>query len=194
MALFAVGLVAVFGVALAIGRYAVPDQSDRATAPASHSTGHGTGDGDHAATTQAQPVVGTSLTADGYVLTGLRGPDRTGTTGPVSFTITGSDGAPLTRYTPSHTKDLHLIIVRADGAHHAYEQPENDGQPLFPVTCGGRVYLCAPWMLAQATEFIGIVKFMGDLVELSVHGDGLIAGIIRTGAQLAAIAAPQEGE
>lgn len=84
--------------------------------------------------------------------------------------------------------------VRADGSHHAYEQPENDGQPLVPVTCGGRVYLCAPWMLAQATEFIGIVKFMGDLVELSVHGDGLIAGIIRTGAQLAAIAAPQEGE
>lgn len=83
--------------------------------------------------------------------------------------------------------------VSADGAHHAYSQAENDDQPLVPVTCGGRVFMCAPWMLAQAQEFQGIVQFMGDEVELSIHGDGLIATILQTGAQLAAIAAPKEG-
>ena len=31
-----------------------------------------------------QPVVGTSMTADGYALTGLSGPERTGITGEVS--------------------------------------------------------------------------------------------------------------
>lgn len=176
MALFAVGLVAVFGVALAIGRYAVPDQSDRATAPASHSTGHGTGDGDHAATTQAQPVVGTSLTADGYVLTGLRGPDRTGTTGPVSFTITGSDGAPLTRYTPSHTKDLHLIIVRADGAHFAHLHPTRDAAGAWHVD----------WRAPAA----GTYRVFADFVPGDRPGDApvVLAGDVQVAGDFAPVA------
>lgn len=72
--------------------------------------------------------------------------------------------------------------------HHAYKQPENDDEVTMPVTCGGRAFMCTPWMISQASEFRDLVAFMGDEVELAVHGDGLIAQMIKHGATLA----PQE--
>lgn len=93
-----------------------------------------------------------------------------------------------------HIFGFDSCIDKASGLHHAYEQPENDGEPLIPVTCGGRVFLCMPWMLSQATEFQQLVDFLGDEVELSIRGDGLIATMLQTGAQLAAEAVSQEGE
>lgn len=74
--------------------------------------------------------------------------------------------------------------VRDDGTHHAYVQTENDNQPLLPVTCGGRTFKCAPWMVSQASEFRDIVAFLGNEVELNIVGDGLIAHMVQTGADL----------
>ena len=70
-------------------------------------------------------------------------------------------------------------------AHHAYAQAENDAEVTVPVTCGGRVFMCTPWMMSQAAEFRDLVRFMGDEVELAVHGNGLIAHMIQHGAELA---------
>jgi SAM-dependent methyltransferase len=69
-----------------------------------------------------------------------------------------------------------------NGDHHSYPQPENDREPVIPVTCGGRTFECAPWMVSQASEFRDLVKFMGDEIELAIYGDGLIAQIVKTGA------------
>jgi hypothetical protein len=75
-----------------------------------------------------------------------------------------------------------------DGAHHAYPQPENhDEQSALPVIVNapgspGRVFSCAPWMISQATEFIEIIRRMGDAFELQIHGDGLLAHILEVGA------------
>lgn len=66
--------------------------------------------------------------------------------------------------------------------HHAYLQAENDHEPVIPVTCGERTFMCTPWMTSQASEFRDLVKFLGDEVEMAVYGDGLIAHIIATGA------------
>lgn len=66
--------------------------------------------------------------------------------------------------------------------HHAYAQPENDNEPIITVECGGKIFNCSPWMLSQASEFRDMVKLMGDVVELAVYGDGLIAQMITTGA------------
>lgn len=74
--------------------------------------------------------------------------------------------------------------VMGDGTHHAYKQTENDQEPLVAVTCGGKVFECSPWMLSQASEFRDLVRFLGDEVELAVYGDGLIAAMIATGANL----------
>jgi hypothetical protein len=72
-----------------------------------------------------------------------------------------------------------------DGEHHAYRQVENDGEPIIPVTCGGRTFECTPWQAHQAGEFRDLVAAMGDHVELAVYGDGLIAHMIQTGAEMA---------
>jgi hypothetical protein len=69
-------------------------------------------------------------------------------------------------------------------AHHAYAQPENDSETVIPVTVGGRTFRCHAWQVAQAQEFIDLVKFLGEEIELEVYGDGLINHIVRTGAQL----------
>lgn len=89
---------------------------------------------------------------------------------------------------------LHLFgfdsCVRKDEskAHHAYAQAENDGEPLIPLGVGGRQFWCTPWHISQAHEFRGLIQSMGDEVELEVYGDGLIAHMIQTGAELAASA------
>jgi SAM-dependent methyltransferase len=82
----------------------------------------------------------------------------------------------------------------AEDAHHAYAQAENDGEPLMPVTCGGRTFTCTPWQVSQASEFRDLVKLMGDEIELAVYGDGLIAHIVQTGADLARQAAKTQAE
>jgi SAM-dependent methyltransferase len=68
--------------------------------------------------------------------------------------------------------------------HHAYSQPENDGVPIYPVTVGGRVFTCTAWQTAQATEFVSLIKVMGDMFELEVHGNGLLGWILQHGAQI----------
>lgn len=81
---------------------------------------------------------------------------------------------------------IHLFgfdsCVKPNGQHHAYDQAENDNELLIPVTCGGKTFECTPWMVSQASEFRDVVKFLGDEVEIAVHGDGLIAAIIENGA------------
>ncbi len=81
-----------------------------------------------------------------------------------------------------HIFGLDSCVRRTDESHHAYSQPENDNEHLFPVGCGGVQFWCAPWMVSQASEFRGLVRSLGDEVEMAVYGDGLIAHIIKTGA------------
>ncbi len=73
-----------------------------------------------------------------------------------------------------------------EGQGHAYPQPENDRDIRISVNCGGRIFDCAPWHVSQAAEFMDLVKFLGDEIELDVVGDGLIAHILKTGAAMAA--------
>lgn len=76
-----------------------------------------------------------------------------------------------------------------NGEHHAYEQPENsyNSDRTIPVSVGGRVFQCDPWMFCQAKEWMQMVKMFGDEIDLNVKGDGLIAHIIKTGATLSAL-------
>ena len=73
-----------------------------------------------------------------------------------------------------------------DGAHHAYEQKENDEQAVIPVRVGGKVYYCNLWMVSQAREFIELIGCMGDVMELNIHG-GLLRQILESGAERASL-------
>lgn len=68
--------------------------------------------------------------------------------------------------------------------HHGYSQPENDGQQVLPIIVGGRVFKCTTWMASQCNEFLELIKFLGDEVELEVYGDGLLAWCLKSGAEL----------
>jgi len=70
-------------------------------------------------------------------------------------------------------------------AHHAYEQKENDGAPVVETEVFGRVFRCHPWMISQAEEFKALVQTFGDLFDLEVYGDGMIAHILKESAKIA---------
>jgi hypothetical protein len=71
--------------------------------------------------------------------------------------------------------------------HHAYDQPENDGQHAVEIEVGGRTFRCHPWMVVQANEVPKLIRYiLGpiDGLNLSVRGDGLIAHIFNHAAKL----------
>ena len=82
--------------------------------------------------------------------------------------------------------------------HHAYAQPENEHKNILNLvvkatganwTANGapsRMFQCQPWQMSQAREFLDMIPMLADHVELDIKGDGLIAHIIKTGAQLPA--------
>lgn len=72
-----------------------------------------------------------------------------------------------------------------DQTHHAYSQPENDSEWIVNVmVTGGRTFQCHPWMVAQAQQFIDLIKFLGEEIELEVYGDGLLKHILDAGASM----------
>lgn len=75
--------------------------------------------------------------------------------------------------------------------HHAYEQPENQKDQRLPVWLRpeGRDDLaqrfeCAPWHMKQFEDFQKLIKERGEMFQLNVHGPGLIASVLRTGATI----------
>ena len=69
---------------------------------------------------------GVSLAAGGYVLSPVTAPTAVGDPGELSFQILTDAGEPLTDYAVAHEKDLHLIVVRSDGAGFRHVHPVLD--------------------------------------------------------------------
>ena len=73
--------------------------------------------------------------------------------------------------------------------HHAYRQELNDADKRIRVVmrvgdADDRTFWCAPWHVKQLDDFKMWVKERGHLCDLHVHGDGLIAHTMKTGARL----------
>lgn len=73
--------------------------------------------------------------------------------------------------------------------HHAYEQSENndDGRLniwLKPEGIEAKRFVCSTWQAKQAEDFMKLVQERGNLFDINVHGPGLIATMIRTGADM----------
>lgn len=83
-------------------------------------------------------------------------------------------------------ENIHLFGVDSclmDGAHHAYKQTENDADEVKIILCADRKFHCAGWMVSQAIDFMNMCKSAGHLFKLQVHGDGLLAHIVKSGAE-----------
>lgn len=48
----------------------------------------------------------------------------------------------------------------------------------------GRTFYGHTWMISQAQEFLDLVSFLGDEIDLNTHGDGLLNHLIREGERL----------
>lgn len=76
------------------------------------------------------------------------------------------------------------------GKHHAYPQPENDGDHRYRVTVSpsghpelAREFVCAGWHLKQVEDVLKILRINGQHFLLNVHGDGLLAYVMRSSAE-----------
>ncbi|MEU8236188.1 hypothetical protein AB0C12_41920 [Actinoplanes sp. NPDC048967] len=130
---FALGLVFVFSAAFGLGSLAGPADSATATTTAHSDGGH---DGAVAAAGPGEHVpAGLQITQDGYQLQPLSPALAVGRPQPFAFRIAGPDGAPVTGYTTSHDKDLHLIVVRRDlsGFQHVHPALAADGTWSIPL-------------------------------------------------------------
>jgi hypothetical protein len=121
---FALGLVAVFGVALAVGHGVGP-------------LGHGGGaHSSHAGGSSSPGAAGLAVSQDGYSIELAANRLTAGVRDELAFTITGPDGKPLRSYAPTHDKDLHLVVVRRDltGFQHIHPTRDAEGGWSVPLT------------------------------------------------------------
>lgn len=75
--------------------------------------------------------------------------------------------------------------------HHAFHQIENerDTRYRFSVYPVGhpemsRVFECAPWHVQQLQDFLQMIRFNGNQFVLRLHGDGLLAYVLRSAADV----------
>lgn len=90
---------------------------------------------------------------------------------PLGFRILGADGEPVTRYEPSHDKDLHLIAVRRDltGFQHVHPDLAADGTWSVPIDLSaGQWRVFADFVPAQGPAAGENMKLGADL---AVAGD-----------------------
>lgn len=78
-----------------------------------------------------------------------------------------------------------------DNRHHGYDQAENNKDGNIPVWLRpegrddkAQRFICAPWHVKQCEDFQNLIRERGDLFRLNVHGRGLIAAVMRTGAEI----------
>ncbi|MBO0812026.1 MAG: heavy-metal-associated domain-containing protein [Microlunatus sp.] len=151
LASFAGGLALIFvAAAVAAGAIVPSSVADSWTSSANRSGTEHTGDpmhdstahsGDHArghsdARHAATAPQGVALERGGYRLADLNAPATVGRRGALTFRILDADSRPVVTYTRTHEKDLHLIVVRSDGAgfRHLHPTLDDTGRWSVPLT------------------------------------------------------------
>lgn len=136
---FALAAVLIFGAAYGIGQWtgptgAAPDTDSGGVTADSAGVGHG--DGHSAPASGALAASGLMIAQDGYRLELMPGAAAAGVPADLTFRILGPDGQPVTAFTPTHDKPLHLIVVRRDltGFQHVHPEMGADGTWRVPLT------------------------------------------------------------
>ncbi len=152
---FSLGLAVAFTAALGLGRTVGP-----APGPAATHDQHAQAAGAEAAA--GSVPAGLQVAQDGYRLLPVTTELSTRGPKPFAFRILGPDGAPVTRYTTSHDKDLHLIVVRRDlaGFQHVHPTLGADGT----------------WSIPLAAPAPGQYRVFADF-QPAGHPDGITLGV-----------------
>jgi hypothetical protein len=199
VAIYVIGLVAIFVLAAGIGRLAepllgpgppahtgsahtpVPTPTHLPThTPTTTSTTNRTSHGDHKLTPErGLPWIpgGLQIAEDGYALQLIGSPPPTGQDGKLAFRIAGPDGRPVTTYTPTHEKPLHLVVVRRDLTHYRHVHPVLDTRD-------------GTWSTPMRFEEPGMYRLFADFVPrgreepLILGADLLVPGELEPAAPL----------
>jgi hypothetical protein len=130
LGLFGLGLAVTFTAALGAGRWVGPVEEPAAHgSTADHGAAPSAGD---AGAARSLPG-GLQVSEAGYRLVPVTRALTPGESTEFRFRILGSDGAPVTRYTPTHDKDLHLIVVRRDLSAFQHLHPTRTADGLWSV-------------------------------------------------------------
>ena len=162
---FLVALAVVFGGAVGIGRAVGPVDS-------SPDADHGDMEGMDGMEGMDMPEPGAipkglMVSQNGYSFRLDQATVAPGSAVPVSFTIEGPDGSPVTEYDLEHEKELHLIAVRRDfsGFQHVHPVRADDGTWSVPLELtAGQWRLFADFKAADAEALT-----LGT--DLAVDGD-----------------------
>ena len=106
-------------------------------------------------------ILGLTLSAGGYALSPVEAPSGVEQTGSLAFQVLDAQGEPLTAYETSHERELHLIVVRADGARFEHAHPTLDASTGVWT---------APWQWSDA----GTYRVFADFVPAGGSGDRVI--------------------
>ena len=150
LSLYGACLVVAFGASLGAGRAVGPSeepagqtaaQKADAAHGASEGDAHGATEGDtdaetHGGATADHLPGGLQVTEAGYRLAPETTALTPGAATEFRFRILGPDGNPVTGYTQTHERDLHLIVVRRDlsGFQHVHPTRAADGLWSIPLT------------------------------------------------------------
>jgi hypothetical protein len=117
-------LAAIFGIAIVIGK-----SVDPVGEPVSGGHDSMNRTDETAASDAAEIPGGLMVSENGYTLSLVGKKVAAGRSVPVTFTIDGPDGQPVTAYDVAHDKRLHLIAVRRDftGFQHVHPELDADG-------------------------------------------------------------------
>lgn len=160
LSLYGAGLVAAFAAAYGVGAVAVPGNAVSAWNEAAGMREHGEAHVDASSATHGEAhstPAGLSLSAGGYVLAPVEAPGAVGEAGELRFRILDESGHPLTEYATEHGKELHLIVVRADGAQFRHVHPELE-------TASGT------WSLPWTWEAAGTYRVYADFAPRDAEG------------------------
>lgn len=162
LGLYGAGVAVAFAGAFGVAALVVPDDVvaawQDATTDQHTEGGHATAEEDPMTTTV---MPGTTLAAHGYALSPVSAPAATGEAGTLSFAILDPDGEPLTAFETSHEKDLHLIVVRSDGAGFRHVHPTLDEAT-------------GTWSIPWTWEAAGTYRVYADFVPDVEEGPGSV--------------------
>ncbi|MBC9936305.1 MULTISPECIES: heavy-metal-associated domain-containing protein [unclassified Leucobacter] len=153
LSLYGIGLVAAFGAAFALSGALTPEAAvaDRAAATeAAHGTATEHGETATAVTATTESTRGVTLASNGLQLSPVAAPHAIGEDGKLSFSVTDASGEPVLEYVEEHEKELHLIVVRSDGAEFRHVHPTLD-------TAG-------TWSLPWSWDAAGSYRVFADFV------------------------------
>ena len=161
LALYGAGLVVAFGGAFAIAGTVIPDSSVAAWAKGSDMNAHGEGhDGGSETPPASHAPNGVSIDANGYVLSPVQAPETVASEGELSFQVQTVAGDAVAEFSEAHEKDLHLIVVRADGANFRHVHPELD------ATTG-------TWSLPWTWDAAGTYRIYADFTPVAKGASGV---------------------